>query len=558
MSKSREILILESGADQLRLSLARLENGRVVILDSHSVVSQEKREDRTAVQDQILVDDLSVAISEREWVGKDLFCLVSGGTSSCQYFDMPTLAGPALRQAVLLKLGQQLHFPVDQAIVDIHPVKSATAEKHNQTRVAATVIQRDAAQAVVDAAARWGVRLAGTSSSASALTSLAIATAAKSDAMQAVLHFGERASTLAAVRGETPAVTSELPIGLEDFTKALMRPIISGDDVIQLDPQKAAELRDSVGIPEADQQIESLGIVGAKLYPLIEPTMQKLTQQLTQWMTFASTTEGGEKVKDLKVTGLGAAMHGLSAALATRLKISVEPRSWLDNLTATEGAADRLKVDGFAAATAAVLYQAKLPDLIPPDVRTAWKVRRIRRSTALICPIVATVIIGFTFLFNQVRQFTQTSYGSQTALTEMQSLVETNSKFEAECQRVAQLQATLDGFAKATPAWEGLFKEFSKLFPSEFRATKYTGVTQPDGLHVRVDASIYTTPGGRDFDEVIEQTLMAMERSPFFEKVQLVNSLRHPNDGTHVETGTMAIDLKLAYVRPKPPAEAAP
>ncbi len=551
MSDTREILILESGADQIRLSLVQHCVDAVKVLDVCSFISQERRDDRNALQDQNLVDQLSVAISQRDWVGKDVVCLISGGTVACQNFDMPALPDPALRQAVLLKLGQQLHFPVAQAIVDIRPMSSATAAAQNQVRVAVTAVQADVSQAAIDAATRLGLKLVAISASGSALTLLAASAIKREKGLHGVLHFGERVSVLVVLNGATPSVTSELAFGLDDFTKALMRPIISGDEVIQLDAEKANRLRDTVGIPDANEMIEMIGVEGSRLYPLIEPTLQKFAQQLTQWMTFAGTTENGARVAGMTVVGPGAGMRGFSAALSKRLNIEAVTSDWLNGRVTLTGSAAEAPVDSFAVAAAAAIHRAALPDLIPPEIRKSWKMQRIRRSTAMISPIVAAVIIGFTFLFNQIQGFTRTSHASQEALSELQTLADINARWLAEQGAVKRMETSFSEFAAATPAWVGLFKELSQVLPSEMRATKFSSRLHQDGMSLRIDANIYTPPTGRDFDEVIEHTLRSLERSPFFTRVQLLNSMRHPSDSSNLETGVMSVELQLAYEKPK-------
>lgn len=532
------------------MSLVQFSGDTVTVSDCCSFLTQDRRDDRTAIQDQNLVDQLSVAVSERDWVGRDVMCVVAGGTVASQYFDMPVLPDPALRQAVLLKLGQQLHFPVAQAIVDIRPVESQTAATHHQKRVAVTAIHADAAQAVIDATARIGLKLLAISASAPALTRLAGETHKRESGLHGVLHFGERSSVLAIFNGQTPAVTCELAFGLDDFTRALMRPIISGDDVIQLDAEKAVRLRDEVGIPDADAVIDMIGVPGNRLYPLLEPTLQKFAQQLTQWMTFAGTTENGARVTGLALVGLGASLRGIAGALATRLKIDVTAGRWLENRAATCGAAADAPLESFAVAVAAAQFRRSLPDLIPPEIRKAWKVRRIRRSTTLISPMVAAIIIGFTFLFNQIQGYTGRSYGGQKALYDLQALADENARWTAEQNVVNAMAARIAEFAAATPAWEGLFKELSQILPGEMRATKFSATQSLDGIAFRVDSNVYTPPTGRDFDEVVEQTLRSLERSPFFTRVQLLNSVRYPNDGSRLETGVMSIELQLAYKRP--------
>ncbi|MBK8268356.1 MAG: hypothetical protein IPK83_08660 [Planctomycetes bacterium] len=301
--------------------------------------------------------------------------------------------------------------------------------------------------------------------------------------------------------------------------------------------------------------VDSLGIPGGKLYPLLEPTMQKISQQLTQWLTFAATTEGGLKVVNLNITGLGSRMRGLAEAIGQRANVKTASWEWLEDIASTGNAANEMSINLYAAAISAVRHRRQLPDLVPQEVKKSWRLRRIRRSTAIISPIVATVVLGFTFLFNQVRNYTKSTLGAQQALSNIQTVVDANAKWEAEELRVSELKGTLDAFALTTPAWEGLFKEMSRLFASELRVTRYVVASEADGIHLRIDANVYTTPTGRDFDEVVEQTLLALDRSPFLARVQLINSTRFPADGSHVETGAMSINLELAYLRPKPPVE---
>ncbi len=118
MSKNREILVLEAGGDELRVSHVRVAGPAVEIDACASFLSADRSEDKSAIQDQNLLDELSKYVTERGWTGNDVVWLLGGNSVSCQYFDMPPLKGAALRQAVNLKLGQQLHFEISEAVVD--------------------------------------------------------------------------------------------------------------------------------------------------------------------------------------------------------------------------------------------------------------------------------------------------------------------------------------------------------------------------------------------------------------------------------------------------------
>lgn len=556
MSKSREILVLEAGGDELRVSHLSVQGGAVAIGASASFLSVDHCVDKPAIQDQNLLDELSAYVTERGWTGRDVLCLLGGDSVSCQYFDMPPLKGAAMRQAVLLKLGQQLHFEISEAVVNIAPVAAALSTETNLQRMAVTAVLQERAQAAIDAAVRMGLNPTLVSVAPAAIAAMAGEKLGGDGQVRAALHVGERASVLAVFRGPMPCVVCELAIGLGDFADALTRPIISGDDVIQLEADQAAALRDEVGIPAAGLEIASLGIKGHHLLPLLAPTLQKLSKQLTQWLTFAATSAGDAKVSTLALVGPGASMHGLADAVEQSIVISVDKADWLRGTASASTSSDESPLAASTIAVAAVLHEGRLPDLTPPKVRTQRKIRRVRRSTALVSPIVAAAIFGLAFMFDRMGLGLQPVVGeNQKSLADMRQLAESNEQWNAVQTEVDRLLGEFDTFASATPHWEGLFKELSRILPGELQMTRLEARMEPTGLVIRLEATIYPAPRGRGLNEIVEQTLLLFARSPFFKDVRLLKSALTKNVNergiSDVESGTMSVDLGLAYPQAK-------
>lgn len=542
MSKEQDILILEASPIELRLSRVVVARGEVKFLGAQSFRVQDKEEDESALGDQQALDALTEYVSRNGWNGKDLFCLLSGSAVSCQYFDMPPLKGNSLKQAVLLKLGQQLHFSVDDALVDIRPLESSKSADGNQLRVAATAVRRNVIKAVVEASNRLKSPLMMISAAPSALTALAMAAKDDDREMQAVLHVGDDASTLIVLQDGRPCVTSEIEIGARDFATALTRPIIDGDNVIQLDAEKAIALRDEVGIPRHDQQIESLGVTGEHLLPLLEPILQKLSLQVTQWMTFAATSADGRKVSHLKIVGPGAEISGLASAIEKHIAIPTSEADWLKGLTRVDSSADDIALSSCAATTGAVLHQRSLPDLLPPDVCHRRRLLRIRRSATLVAPIIAAAIFGIGFLFQAVATKVSPALGAgRTRLAHLQRLTNDHNEWKTKRQLIKRLQQQLDEFSQSTPRWDGLFKELSRTLPRELQVTEFRAHTEEGAILLTMRTRIFTTGNGRSFDEVMEETLMTLEENPFFKRVQPLESKG--------AAGTLVVDLELAYPR---------
>jgi hypothetical protein len=287
------------------------------------------------------------------------------------------------------------------------------------------------------------------------------------------------------------------------------------------------------------------------LLPLLEPPLQKMAKQLTQWITYSTTCAGGCAVSSIRLVGPGAAIKGLAEAIGARINIPVQRDTGTRAFIApVQGIAE--EPEFFAISGAAALDWAGIPNAIPPEIRRERTVRRVRRTVAISGPVVAAVILGLAFLFGRVDPDLQARVeAQQTALADMEKLVVERKKWTALQESEKRLQGEFDAFATATPHWVGIFKELSLLLPRELQATEYVARGEGDGLALTVSAKVYSEASGRSFDEVATQTLLMLQRSSFFARVEMVsaNQSHHADDPNAI--GTISVRLDLAYPREK-------
>ncbi|HKQ49346.1 MAG TPA: hypothetical protein VJZ71_14845 [Phycisphaerae bacterium] len=555
MSTSREILVLQVFADELRLVPATILPDLVEIGTPCSFKSNQKNADQTALSDQLTVDALAAHVREQQWEGRELVCVVSGSLTACQYFDLPQMAKAAMRQAVMLKLGQQLHFPIAEAIVAMRTVGYSVEGDTKNLRIQSTAVHRDLAMAATRAAEMCGLRLAAVCAGPDVLASCTERLRRGDPAIQAVLHIDERIGTLVIHGSHSVSVATELPVAAGDLTSALMRPIISGEEVIQLDEARALRLRAEIGIPGADETIASLNVTGDRLLPLLEPPLQKIVKQLTQWITFSTTCAGSGAVQSIRLVGPGASIKGLAEAIAARISIPVQREQGARAFIALSDGGTTDEPDSFAISAVAALDWAGLPNAIPPEILRERTVHRVRRSMAICGPAVAAAILVMAFLFSRVDRNMQTRVAAQqTALADMQKLVGDRQKWTALQASEQTLQRGIDEFAMATPHWVGIFKELSLLLPREVQATEYVARSEGEGLALTVHAKVYVGSGGRSFDEVATQTLLMLQRSSFFERVEMMSANQSHRSEDPQAIGTISVRLDLAYPQEKPRA----
>jgi Tfp pilus assembly PilM family ATPase len=546
MSSRREILVLQVTGEEVRLACASVTGSSVRLSDTATFCCTGKHADAGTLRDQVLRDAMAAQVARHGWIAREVICVVGGGPVAVQHFEMPPLRGTALRQAVRLKLGSQLHFDANQALLAIRPTGDAPTGAAGQVGVEVCAIERETARSVVDMALEMGLVPMCLTLSPAVISRLARERDSARADSSAVLHVDERTSTLVVLRGSAPVVTSELDIGAAELTRALMRPIISGESDVQLDEAAALALRAEVGIPAPDQEIASLGVTGDRLLPLLEPAIQKFARQLTQWLTFATTCNGGAAVTTMQIVGPGAAIPGLARTLAARLAIEIQPEHWLADWVSLEEASAPGRLDGFAVAAGAARWTRQLPDLMPPEVLRQRRVRRVRRSIAVCGPILAAAIGGLAVLFDHLGSgLSITAADRRQELAGVEQIVEANTRWAEEQARVRALEGQFDAFCRASPSWVGVFKELSLLLPSELRALEYSTRAEGGRLIFTVRAGVYTAKTGRSFDEVVAQALLVLQRSAFFRRVELVSAQRGQAPEDPASAGSLAVQLEL-------------
>jgi len=566
MSSSSHQLILQVLPDELRLVEARLEDGRVRLCDPACFLTGVRGGDTAALADQTVLDNVKSHVASRGWIGRSTTVMIGGGNVACQYFDMPPLEGAALRQASQLKIAQQVHFDLNQAVVSVQPLSRAFGTEAIARRQAKSVAggdtkaipvevvaaQGDVCNAALAAIERTGLVVRGITASPAAFASMTRRCVNADSGFHAAMFVDERVSFLCVQVEGVACVSTELPFGAADLTAALMRPIIVGTEVLQLDEARATTLRDAFGIPKPDETIDSLGVTGEKLIPLLEPVLQKLGKQLTQWLTFAATQAGGRKVETLSLVGPGAGIAGLAEAIATRLKVSVRAVTWARQESDVEPADAMQSIEAFGLALAAALSSDILPDLVPTAVRRERRMVRTRRWITICASSAAAMLAFAALMLHRLDQSIEPKLERHRGeLAEAANLLEVNRRWSDQSSRNERIQSQIRDFARANPTWTGLFKELSNLLPPELMATQYDSRMVNGMLTLSISANVHSSKSGRSFDEIVSATLQVLQGSAFFSRVNLESANRGPQSNDPDADGTLTIVLDLNYPRPR-------
>jgi len=548
MSKTRDILILQADGDQVTLVRAR--NGSSIeLLDPGVFRPRETNKAQHLSDDPFVRESLAAHVVQHGWRGREVVCLLGGSLVACQYCELPRLKEAELQQAVLLKLKSQLHFDVAEAIVAINIIDQFTIDQTEHVRVQSTAAQRDRITSLLDAAEHAGLRVAGISATPAAIIALAREYLKAEKGSTAALYVDETTSTLIVLKDGLPFVTTELSMGLSSLTAALMRPIIDGERVIQLDEAQATTIRNTVGIAKAGQMVEAAGVDGQRLAPLLEPVLQKLAKHLTQWLTFAATTTDRNKIDVVRLVGPGAGIPNLGEAMAARIDREVRSEQWLRDATISSPAGQPPALESCAAIVGAVRHGEALPDLLPPERRLQQRLGRVRKAVVSCGVIVAAASLGLAVLFGQISARVMPSVELQRQhLPTVQEVVGQNQRWMSREAALRRMEAQFDAVSRDSPLWSGLLKELALRLPSEVRATELTARSVDDGMRLTVSGEVLLRRSGEGFDRTVEQTLLQLQRSAFFKRVRLLSAKRESEEGKEA-AGTLSVELDLIHPR---------
>jgi Tfp pilus assembly PilM family ATPase len=542
MSKHRSILVIQVDVEGVRAAIAEAGSDAVHIKDCCNFPSSTQNKGSCPLFDQLIIDQLkSYCRGQQQKTEGVLFVLGGAGVSS-HYLDMPPLSGKELTQATRIKLAQQLHFPVAEAVVAVKSLKSPSG---GQLRVHATAGIKSHLDTIVDTASQLGLRLLGICAASDVLSHAVANRFESTSGMRVVLDLGEQSSTLVVVDGGTPCICSEIPVSAGDMTIALMRPIIRGEEVVQLDAAQAMQLRDEVGVPLPGDSIPSLGVTGDRILPLLEPVLQKLLKQMTQWLTFA-TTGKDHILEEIELIGVGAAIPQMGEAIAVRSGLRVSVSNWLDELAIRTSASGFENSSGYGLCAAAVRHWKKLPDLVPEDVRRDERTRRWRRSVSICAPIIAVSIAAMSVPFESLGSAVEQSVAVRKAqLAVVQSNVDQCGESTREDQAVTRVEGKFRHFVDESPDWLAVLKEQTQILPRELRATEYSGEWSVGGASLTVRGEIVTADSNREFDDVVRQTVLALQKSELFRRVEIVSANQGASDRDAHIAGSVAFRLDL-------------
>ncbi len=224
--------------------------------------------------------------------------------------ELPWLPVAELRKSLGLQVADLLPMPVDQAVLDFHPLEEVTGERGRTVRGLLVAAARDTVLANVRCAER-----AGLTPTSVDLTSFAVLRALGSGAYgdgatEVLVDVGARVTNIVVHVGGVPSFVRILLMGGQDITDALAERV-------------GSSLAEAEGLKQAVGMDGRAGPQHANAARAVDATAQSLVDEIRGSLDYYASTSPGRPVERVVLSGGGS--HAAGSRRAPR-SVGAHPR----------------------------------------------------------------------------------------------------------------------------------------------------------------------------------------------------------------------------------------
>lgn len=484
-------------------------------------------------------------VQRHGWQGLPAACLLSGAATSTQSFLMPPMSKEDMRRALALKLGDTLHFELEQASFDYRRLVQANSQDDAPALTLVASAKIDAVGEAVTTLRRAGLKPVAIGAAAESLANLSQCTSLW-DTEESSIHvdIGADSTILNLFEGNLLRFSREIDVAGSAFTSALMRPILTEGGAIELTFDQARQIQ-ITGYPRDDLDAAlPFGIRSSDVLPLMEPVAQRLAVEIRRSVDYLCGLLDRTRIDSIVLSGPAGRMRNLDLFLQDNLNTPVvhcdpvaRAMSHWRLAVVDENPPD---LAGFSAILGYSLGHHQPINLLPHEERLDQLVQRVSGvrkavvapvAAAGVCLALAGVPLGRTY-DHSTTILTDASARLDAGLSRRDELAAERERRERELHRMR--------FARGlVPDWTGLMKELSVIVPDQVQITLLSAQSSASEPTLELHAVVHA--GRYPFDTVTSRLSAALARSPFFADVHVIEASLGRGD----EPGLFEAELSL-------------
>jgi type IV pilus assembly protein PilM len=301
---------LDIGTSGVRAAELSFGKGRVTLEKFGQVALPEG-----AVRDGEVVDGPAVSAAIRQlwsatkFTHKKVVLGVANQRVAVRQIDLPELSPAELKKSLEFHVQDYLPMPVDQAVLDFHPVQTVEVNGGRQVRGLLVAAQRDVVMANVRCAEAAGLRVSMVDLTSFAVLR-AVGTRLDPDVeTEALVDIGARVTNIVVHSNGVPQFVRILLMGGQDITDSVA---------------------EKLGVPltEAEGIKQSLGLVGAggeyeRASRAVDSVTQNFLDEVRGSLDYFAASNPDHPVERVVVSGGGSCLRGLAERLSSTTRYDV-------------------------------------------------------------------------------------------------------------------------------------------------------------------------------------------------------------------------------------------
>lgn len=412
-------------------------------------------------------------MKEGGFTAKEVHLGVAGLRAIIRELDMPLVPDGELDSAVRLQALDVIPFPIDRTLLSARPLEQVTtSDGTSMRRVLVAAAHRDLVEPLLEAVERAGLVALTVDLSSTALVRALYDPSSMLDGPEAIVSIGSGLTTIVVHEGGVPHFVRTLAEGGDTITAA-----IAGALDLPLDDAESTK-----------RNLDQTGPHIRAAAAAAQNAAAALISEIRSSVEYYSALPGRSEVRRVVLTGGGSRLSGFADRLQQQTRAEVATGSVLSLVDASSlnlSPEDVARRDPLVATVVGLALPdragTKLLDLLPPEVVTARKQKRMEQRIKWAAAAVVVLLLGLGVLrFLQV-------HGAENS--------------------VASQKVTIDGLNVAISQKDAAAKDFADIKSDESSVSPVLsqdvnwpsilsdlGRTTPRGGDVTAVSGAYTPP----------------------------------------------------------------
>jgi type IV pilus assembly protein PilM len=456
--------------------------------------------------------------------------LVIGGSDvNIRLFTLAEVPREELLESLKWKFAEEIHFPVEEAIVDYYPLPRSANEPKEKKEFLAACINKKLYQDMEILLRKAGLKLAAVTILPDALQKVFEPTLQEDkDKIVALMYMGKRTTNISILKQGNMEFNRELNIGGENITLAMSGVLTSGEGQVEISPEKAEELKLAHGIPLGTTTYPEVGEAATtQLQAMVRPALERVEGEITRTFEYYKGQTGEASINEIIITGGSSLTGNLIESLGKDLNLPVKAANHFDKHLIDDNLPDKSALQKvfprLSAALGAALVMTSRINLMPEDKKDPWeKLRRqVLKPEYLTLAFIALllVIYGLLSLYGYWLQGQVNTMDAK--LKQYAPRIASLEIMEKSTREDQRRRLLLDSYSQKRLSLPLLFQEISRVTPPS-ACINVLNLT-PAELHIW--GTVFAV--GDTTENILSKFILALSSSPNFQEVKLVQAVQN-------------------------------